>query len=215
MKHLLYAGMLALCMVSGGKTTLAQTSAIAPDGTDRFLGTIQTKFSPQFSNGRLNGCSLEFYALGRDWAYRQGGLTHFGGHIAFYVQDRTPAFTFKLVLSDLNASLERLPTQPPTVAYIIHGLSTNQEEVVSSQPSDTPGALFSVFRPLKTFEILIQSLDAGVLGIRYARNQGGIEAPLNIDLRVDQLAASGERDLRGRNSGQLMPCIQKLLAEMQ
>jgi hypothetical protein len=85
---------------------------------------------------------------------------------------------------------------PPVEAYFVSGNSSTKSAFVGSYPSDTPGALFSVFNTTPTLTVLLNGLKQGRIPFIFSRRKGGSGVPVEIDLSVAETDAHGERTRR-------------------
>ena len=69
------------CSTVGHSQTLDER--VARQVLEALQGTISVEAKPQFAEGQLFGCTVEFNAIERDWIYKQGahiriaGVSHF------------------------------------------------------------------------------------------------------------------------------------------
>jgi hypothetical protein len=49
------------------------TEGALAQGLASMLGTLHTEAQPVFADGRLNGCTVVFGALAKDFTYKEGG----------------------------------------------------------------------------------------------------------------------------------------------
>jgi hypothetical protein len=88
-----------LCMATS--SSMAQTNGVTQLLQTR-LGTNYATAHPQFSDGKLNGCIIEFGVLVQDHTYRQGGYALIGGSFGLLSANNNVAVTLKVVVQDIN-----------------------------------------------------------------------------------------------------------------
>ena len=101
---------------------------------------------PQFSDGKLYGCIIDFAVLVQDHIYRQGAFVRVGGSFGMMSAGNNVAVMLKVIVHDFDSATMQLSPSPPFSAYIVSGTTTSQPFFVAKYPSDTPGGLFSIFK---------------------------------------------------------------------
>src|SRR5262245_3727771 len=79
-----FIGWSALCLWTLTSAASAQIDAAAVERANhealtRILGTTSVSAQPQFADGKLFGCIVEFGVLAQDWKYKAGGFIRVGG----------------------------------------------------------------------------------------------------------------------------------------
>jgi hypothetical protein len=170
---------------------------------------------PQFANGKLNSCVVEFSALAQDWAYKQGAYIRVGGSFGLMNAQGKSAVVLKVILHDFDPKRNTYTPSPPASAYFISGTSTTKNSIVGSYPSDIPGAIFVVSQLSPGFEIIAEGLAADRLTIAFARTKGGTDIQLPIDTTVLDTADNGERTRSPKASLEFYDCAKSLLSQTQ
>jgi hypothetical protein len=176
-------------------------------------GTTYVEAKPQFTDGKLWNCYTEFGAIERDWAYKQGDHIRVGGSFSVAKQQGTIAILLKVILHDIDVRV--IPAayvpNPPATAYFIFGNSTTKDAVVSSSPSDIPGAIFVVLRPDNIFKPLLNDFSRGKVMIAFARKKGGTDIVVPIDTRVVETKADGSRVRSMKPHSDFLECMSTLI----
>jgi hypothetical protein len=158
------------------------------------LGTLSVEAQPYFVEGRLNGCTIVFNALAQDWAYKQGGYISIAGSFGLLGRDeKLLAVSLKVVLHDLDPRTMTFTPSPPATAYLVSGNTTTKSEVVLSETSDTPGALFTILKAERTLKVLAEGLSRNKVTIAFTRTLGGTDIQLPIDTSVVETSPTGQR----------------------
>jgi hypothetical protein len=157
------------------------------------LGTLSAEAQPVFKDGRLNGCSVVFGALARDFTYRQGAYITVNGSFGIMSAKGELGATLKVVVHDTDPRTNRFIPSPPASAYFISGTKTTKSAVVGQYPSDTPGAIFVVLNGETVLPILLDGLERSKVTIAFARERGGTDIQLPIDTSVVETKPNGER----------------------
>jgi hypothetical protein len=95
-------------------------------------------------------------------------------------------------LHDLDPRTMTLTPSPPATAYFVSGYTTTKDEVVLSEKSETPGALFTVLKAEHTLKVLAEGLARNKVVIAFARRLGGTDIQVSIDTSVETLP-NGQR----------------------
>ena len=93
-----------LCVASS--SSMAQTNVaatIAPISRRNDHATAV----PQFSDGKLNGCIVEFAVLVQDHIYRQGAFVRVGGSFGMLSANNNIAVILKVVVQDIDSATMR------------------------------------------------------------------------------------------------------------
>ena len=200
-----------LCVASS--SSMAQTNAATQLLQSR-VGTTYTTAHPQFSDGRLNGCTIEFGVLVQDYTYRQGAFALVGGSFGMLSANNNVAVTLKVVVQDIDSATMALTPSPPASAYIVSGTTTTKPFFLGKYPSDTPGALFSVFQLDGAAPILLDGIDQEKMIIAFNRREGGADMRVTIDLTVEGTADDGRKTVSTKASQEYLACSTSLLKSM-
>jgi hypothetical protein len=90
----------------------------------------------------------------------------------------------KIVVHDIDLGTGEFRPSAPANSYFVFGTETSKASLVGKYGSDTPGAQFSVFKALPTFEKLAAALDRGEITLAFNRKDGGSDILVPIDLTV-------------------------------
>lgn len=213
MRALLLAVLLS---ISGSQAAFAQDAA-TPQGLQqqilsKLVGTISVKAHPIFSEGRLSGCELEYNAITRDYAYRQGAFIRVSGSIALLSTSTNPVATLKVLLSDFEPRTMAFTSFIPASAYYIDGNTTTKGAILASTPSDT-GGLFIVFRVTPTYETIARGLGEGRVTIAFARTKGGLDIVVPIETFVVNTTDDGERSRSKKMAKDFLDCGETILKQ--
>jgi hypothetical protein len=157
------------------------------------LGTLSAEAQPVFTDGRLNGCTVVFGALAKDFTYRQGGYITVNGSFGIMSVKGQLGATLKAVVHDTDPQSNSFTPSPPASAYFVSGTKTTKSAVVNQYHSDTPGAIFVVLRGETVLPILLEGLERSKVTIAFARNRGGMDIQLPIDTSVVETKPNGQR----------------------
>jgi hypothetical protein len=192
-------------------TLLVLTGPTLAQGLERMLGTLHAEAQPIFADGRLDGCTVVYDALAKDFAYKQGGYITVHGSFGLMSAKGNVAITLKVIVHDTDPRLNSLTPSPPASAYFVSGTKTTKSAVVGQYPSDTPGGIFVVLRPETVLPILMEGIGAHKITIAFARTQGGMDIQLPIDTSVAETKANGERIHSPKAATDFLECSQELL----
>jgi hypothetical protein len=170
-------------------------------------GTISANYLPQFANGKLTACLIEFNALAQDNTAGVRKFSRVTGSFGFMSAKRTIAPVMKVIVHDVNLETGNLTPAPPKTAYVAYGTGTNVKEIVGATPSDTPGGIFIVFQPKTTTEIFMNAIVNQKIKILFNRAGNGMDIPVNLDLNVEDTTANGERRRSDRATTELTTCM--------
>jgi hypothetical protein len=176
-------------------------------------GTNFVETKPQFADGRLWACVVEFSTIERDWLYKQGAHIRVGGSFGVANQRGEIGVLLKVILHDIDvrtAPATFVPS-PPASAYFTSGNSTTKDDVVSAYPSDIPGAIFVVLRPENTFKLMLDGFTRGKVGIAFARKKGSSDIPVAIDTTVVETKGDGSRVRSEQPKLDFLDCVKKLI----
>jgi hypothetical protein len=195
------------CVAMQSNTNAQQSSSPLMAVMQVMEGTTSATYLPQFANGKLTACLIEFGALVRDNSARVGQYSRVGGSFGFMSAEGTIAPVMKVIVHDVNLATGNLIPAPPRAAYVAYGTGTNVNEVAGTNPSDTPGAVFVVFKQGKTTEVFMNAIVDQKIRILFNRNGNGMDIPVNIDLSVEDTARNGERRRSDKATTEMTTCI--------
>lgn len=207
-------GLTVVSMLLLAPSSIAQTPAQLSATLAKLAGTIRVYFQPMVSRGSLIGCTLVFDTLHQDHAYSQGRFIKASGSVGILGMEGTLGASVKVVVSDVDpASMSQTPASPaPTRAYLVAGdYTTNLQSLVQTYPSDTPGALFSVFQAEPTFQIVMAALQSRTINIAFNRGEGDTDILLPVEIDVLDVNANGLRQRSEKASDEFTDCLDALL----
>lgn len=192
----------------------AQSPAQVQTAMEALKGTLGVTFQPLLTRGTLTGCSLVYDVLHTDDAYRQGAYVRVSGNISIMGMQGKLGAALKVVLIDVDpATFSRSAADPgPTRAYLVgDGYTTNLSSLVSAYPSDTPGALFSVFQIDPSFEMIANALAEKKATIAFNRGDGQTDIDVPLDLAVSGLDEQYERKRSDEATVGFIDCLDALV----
>ena len=185
--------------------------ASASEPEPSLFGTTFVKHTPTFVDGKLTSCSLEYAAMEKDYAYKNGGIVTYQGSVSFTVNanKRLLMYYLKLLVSDVEID----NTTPVTItsANFVFGNETSQGAILADVPTERAGGRIVMIDAMKTVEQLSKAIGENNLIISYARNKGGIDAQFRVDLTVVDTSNDGKRTFSDKNTRDYITCSQKLL----
>jgi hypothetical protein len=199
--------MLALWVTSPAGATGDQVAQYLRSQT----GTLSTKALPQFADGKLYACLIEFTNIAQDWAYRQGGLIRVGGSFGVMSLGGKVGVTLKVVVHDIQTGSLKLTPNAPASAYFVSKLTNSRRQLVANQPSDTPGAIFSIFQAERTLDMLVNALAVDKVDIAFNRRIGGSDIPISIDTTVEDTLPNGTKKRSSTSTIEFFDCAKTLL----
>ena len=183
------------------------------------LGTIQVSSQPYMVEGKLSGCQYVYAALIQDWVYRKGQFLKVDGSIGFVDIGGSLGTTLKVVVNEVTVSPDGrfvFTPSPPSRAYLLGSdYSTNLDGLVQATPSDTPGALFSIFRAESTLNILMEAAETNKTTVVFNRASGGSDILMPLELDVSDTQPNGEKVRSTDTGNNFASCIQALLKDKQ
>jgi hypothetical protein len=180
------------------------------EGLAHMLGTIEVVVTPNFSGGRLEGCSIGFRTLTQDWIYKQGAFITVSGGFGVMNIKGTYAGYLKVTVHDVDPRTMQFTPSPPASAYFVAGNKTTKDAIVSSGPSDLPGTIFVVSHVGPTFSVFGKGLADGKVTIAFARKKDGGDVVVPIDTNVVDTAPNGQRKYSDQISADFRNCAQTL-----
>ncbi|NEJ27607.1 hypothetical protein GR205_06410 [Rhizobium leguminosarum] len=209
MKRLFFAACF-LAAVCGNARASALDVVIA-----RMLGTITVRAEPSMIEGRLSGCQYVFSALTQDWTYRKGQYLKVDGSISIINTGSNVGTTLKVVVNEVVVSPQegfKLVPAAPSRAYLIgNDYQTNLSAFVASTPSDTPGALFSIFSIDPTLAIMAAAAQTNKVTIAFNKAGGDSDILLPLDLDVKATSDEGVRTHSPETGANFANCISALV----
>jgi hypothetical protein len=157
------------------------------------LGTTSIDAYPQFADGKLFACIIEFNSLVRDNVDRVGTFMKVFGSFGLMAAKGGAAVTLKIVVHDFDMTTGNASPNAPKNGYFVFGNETSKPSLVAKYPSDMPGALFSVFQLDTTFEKLAVGLDADKVTLAFNRRDNSADITVPLDLRVKSTDENGRK----------------------
>lgn len=196
---------------------LAPTSALYAQSTqvqielERQLGTLSAQFRPEFANGKLTSCGIEFSVLIKDWAYKAGGLARVGGQFGLMSVNGQIGTILKVIVHDINLKTAEFKPSPPATAYFIQNkFQTSKSLQVSSFNSDTPGAIFIISK-IDAFSFIAEGINHDKVTIAFARKVGGQDVQVVIETDVQDTSPDGTRKRDPKPAIDFFACAKHLL----
>jgi len=179
------------------------------------LGTTSIEAYPQFADGNLYACIVEFNTVARDETYRQGGFMKVGGSFGLITAKGNVAVTLKIIVHDINLATGTFTPSAPANGYFVFGNETSKTSLVAKYPSDVPGAHFAVFKIEPTFAKLAAAIDAGKLTFAFNRKDGDADIRVPIDLTVKDTDVNGRKTFSKQMVFDFYQCAGDLLKSLR
>jgi hypothetical protein len=209
-------GWMALCAPAHAQTP-AQVLEMKRAVISSMVGTLYTKAAPNFAGGKLNGCTIEYGAIIRDFKYSRGELVLVGGSFGVLGSSSQIGAFLKVVFQDYDPrTMEPRPNAPEEAAFVF-GNATNQSNALKTAKSDVPGGLFVVFPPFPTLEQLFEQIERGEVTIAVARKRGESAIVIPIDITVEEtLPDKNNQKKRSKRTWlEYMGCSEQYLKNME
>lgn len=186
---------------------------IAQDWAADLVGTWSVSSQPVMSDGTLIGCTLVYDVFYQDWTYRGGGFVRVSGHVGFLHGQNAIGAALKVAVNEIDpyaAQLEMVPSAPFRAYIVADDFSTNLPSLVTSGPSDTPGALYSVFQLSPTFEMVMAALESQHLTIAFGEEDSALDIQIPIELDVLRVDDSGQPVRSTQTRAAFLNCLTAL-----
>lgn len=181
---------------------------------DALSGTIATRAEPMMQSGKLQGCSIVFNSLVRDWNYRAGSYLKVEGSVVIIITDANFGALLKVVANaakmESNGSITLTPSIPSRAYLISDDYKTNIESLITTGPAETPGGLMSVFPISPTLDMAVQAASTNKLTIAFNQLGGQSDIIVPIDLTVSDVDKRGQRIFASTASADFLDCLLKL-----
>jgi hypothetical protein len=182
------------------------------------VGTIEVTAEPYMAGGKLAGCQYVFKSLTQDSVYSAGGYLKVDGSISLMGTESKVGISLKIVVNELSVAADgrlSFTPSPPSRAYFIgDDYQTNLDALLGTFPSDTPGALFSVFNAEKTLKILTAAAKTDRVTIAFNLHNGNSDVILPIELDVKSMDADGKRTRSPEASRRFVQCALALMKDI-
>jgi hypothetical protein len=137
---------------------------------------------PQFVDGKLEGCELEYYTTIKDHGYRQGALTAVLGSVLVRRGKSDLGGVIKLVLKDWNASDQTFtdPPRPASVGFVANnGMSIiAPDAIVDGEAASSKLAVYW----LPKLPSMMKEIMSGSISLSFRREHGTLDVIVPIDL---------------------------------
>jgi hypothetical protein len=194
----------------------AQNSDHTRRSLSAMVGTMSVEAETEMSSGSPTGCHFFFTAVAQDSTYRQGAYIGVSGNVGVRKANNNFGIDLKVVVFDIDSSKSRLVLKPsaPSRAYLVdHDFQTNQSSLVTTVPSDTPGALVSLFQFHPSFEIIMNGLARDKISIAFNRDGGDMDIQLPLELDVKSISESGQRQRSDEAVRSFRRCIKSMMSQ--
>jgi hypothetical protein len=204
-----------LLLLASIAPALGQSQKNLPSDTQKLLasrvGTIATSATPQFADGQLYGCIIEYTVLAQDYAYRSGGIIKVGGSFGLITTNQNIVVSLKVIVHDIDTAKLQTTYSVPDSAYFISGTRSSKPFLLGKNPSDTPGGLLVLFNVDGSFETVMDALDRQTLTITFNRKPGGVDLQIPIDLTVEETNEAGEKKRSNKAATEFRSCVGELI----
>ena len=192
----------------------AQNSERARQSLSAMVGTLSVGAGTEMSSGSLSGCHFMFTAVAQDLIYRQGAYIGVSGNVGVRKANNNFGIDLKVVVFDIDSSKSSFVLKPsaPSRAYLVdHDFQTNLSSLISTVPSDTPGALVSLFQFHPSFGIIMNGIARGKITIAFNRDGGDKDIRLPLELDVKSVSESGQRQRSDEAVRSFGRCIRTMM----
>src|SRR4051812_36126435 len=100
------------------------------------LGTTSVDAYPQFADGNLFACIVEFNSLVRDNVDRVGRFMKVFGSFGLMSAKGNIALTLKVIVHDIDPITVAFTPSAPANSYFVFGNETSKASLVAKYPSD-------------------------------------------------------------------------------
>jgi len=194
----------------------AQNSDRARQSLSTMVGTLSVEAETEMSSGSLTGCHFLFTAVAQDLTYRQGAYIGVSGNVGVRKANNNFGIDLKVVVFDIDSSKSPFVLKPsaPSRAYLVgQDFQTNLSSLISTVPSDTPGALVSLFQFSPSFEIMMNGLARSKITIAFNRDGGDKDIQLPLELDVKSVSDSGKRQRSDEAVRSFRRCIRTMMPQ--
>jgi hypothetical protein len=194
----------------------AQNSDRARQTLSAMVGTLSVEAETEMIGGSLTGCHFVYTAVAQDSTHRQGAYIGIAGKVGVRKANNNFGIDLKVVVFDIDSSKPPLVLKPsaPSRAYLVdHDFQTNLSSLVSTVPSDTPGALVSLFQFHPSFEIIMNGLGRYKITIAFNRDEGDTDIQLPLELDVKSVSESGQRQRSDEAVRSFRGCVKSMMPQ--
>jgi hypothetical protein len=176
------------------------------------LGTTSIDAYPQFADGKLFACIIEYNSLVRDNVDRVGTFMKVFGSFGLMAAQGGVGLTLKIVVHDFDLSTGNTTPNAPKNGYFVFGNETSRSSLAGAYPSDVPGALFAVFRTDAIMQKFVDSLVADKLTFAFNRRSGSADITVGLDLTVKSTDDTGRKSYSPEMVLDFFKCSKDLIA---
>lgn len=182
----------------------------------KIAGTQRIMAQPYMTGGRLAGCNLIFEAMIRDYTYRQGQFIKVDGNIGIMGLGGKLGAVLKVVVNEITPPSLTFKPSPPSRAYLIGAnFKTSVDSLVSSNESDTPGSLFSVFQLSPSAEMIMTALQSKKITVAFNKKGGPSDIQLPLELDVAKTDDNGKRTRNDEAMRGFAQCVTVLMEQLK
>lgn len=197
---------------------VAQSDSVLDEALTPLYGTLSTKAVKQTSEGTLQGCSVNFQLMFREWTYSQGRPFIASGSLSYHTNKAMGmVFGLKVVLAEIRrkGSNSQHIFAPTHFAYLEAKKGNNAKAHVQTAPSDTANEgrlyIFNAYLP-ESLEIMEAIMDGGPVTLVFNRKKGESDIRVPIDLTVLDTNDGGERRTGFETVAEFSSCLSEFLA---
>ena len=190
--------------------------AVAASTDTGMEGTHWVQFQPQQSMGELEGCSLVFLTVVRDFKYKNGDYNALNGSIMLSGGKNNLVISFKVGAKDMNAGT---PFERPAFAYIQTKNATTAKSALSTFDGD-PGYSFYVYNAndKEPLQMLMDVMANSGVQIGYNFRVGGLDVLAPLDLFVVNSKLDSEMKVSRQTSPDILisfgQCVETVVASV-
>lgn len=217
MKHArLRAALTFFGILLSGSIASAQPSPLVAEAANAVEGTLYTVGHRESVDGRLNGCGLEFGALKRDFATKQGQPIYLIG--SFYIRPHPTAsiaYLLKAGIFDLNHNGKGTPPANAFVRAPRGDAPKKGLRIASENPSF---AMFTGGVSEEIVEVLSSISENKIMVVGFNRMQGQQDVAVELDLTVVDIKMGPNGPTRQRSDkpvDDFMACVGDLLKRVK
>jgi hypothetical protein len=180
----------------------------SPQAEKTDSGTVYTQVNRSSQNGKLNTCGIEYGSYIRDHAYGKGQKYYITGSINFQKNGNGDVGSSLKVITTKATPLGNFIGQPEKVtnAYLMSGKLNNLKDFVANFNSDTPGALFVVFRNSDAVKSVFKNtVKTNKISVMFSRSTEGLDVEVPLDLTI-----GSEGEANAKTMTEFSSCVNDL-----
>lgn len=215
---ILKATVASVLLIAFVRPAEAQRDAVLDQALTSLYGTISTKAVKLTSEGTLQGCSVNFQLIFRDWTYSHGRPFLASGSFLYHTNKAMGmVFGLKVVLAEIDRkAIFSQPVFAPThFAYLEAKKANNAKAHTETAPSDTANEgrlyVFNAYLP-ESLEKMQAIMDGGPVTLVFNREKGGSDIRVPIDLTVLDTNDRGERRTGFETVTEFSSCLGEFFA---